>query len=949
MNAMHPMRRFLGLDPESDPLDILGISVSELDEGSIRSALERRETQITDHPDGESEEAKNVRQHVHDAAQLLLNPMARMSILARHVPRELLIQDSAEVESAQKLTSFDRDVLGILVACGGWNARSRARLMAVASRYGVSNERLLSVLTGMAAWLQGRASRARPEVSPKDAPLLKIPDADIDEKVAAVFDRFVNRWMSDLRSDDPKSVNRMSILFGAIALLLFGFMIFVLTLPSADVQSQSFGVASDIKSSAVDPSSVVADTFNQMNPSGIDERFLDRPDLPSDMTSAADSIPEMIRSLNAIVIDLNASKPASDLHSEFAGLIEQASAGWFLVGVGQREQLLDSISMVFDSISSDQDALGLYMEPLRFQSGELESAEQIPESAFRSGVLSMLAGSSRQSPTVRSLATKMLGRSGESGLGVMNYGSGVLACLESFLPRMVELVDIDGDSKLQWYLWVSCIESLDDVSSQIVYAEAVDSVIRGSINPASDGTARDVLADLLSRFDYDESVVARDMVLGWYTDSDVPLNRLEALTRLLVELNLSDRFDESIIIQPDSGPVFARDQRESLSRSWGDGFDLEFEWRSPVPDGFDPVIVGIWNSAWEVSQSKVMQMSDASLLRRQLEIRVLNEAASALSEGSNQAALKLIRDVEVGVGKTPDASSLIVQEVVSLDAWSVRLSLARTLEDKLEILDQLRGVPSGSFDSDAAIQLADIAYKAASRIRTKAQEIIISRFSDDPEIMIALLDSLPERPTKELGVFLESLLNRELPEIRSERWRAEVKRLMVERSLLSRLASSAIIDQYSSQLSESYADESRRLGTKVLLVSPGSSPGDAIAVLCDARMDRLEELLSISDVRLLADLRMMHDARLRLAGDSIQASLMQSFFLFELLAMEWSVRLPSLSDQIEVIAEDLRLDLPVASHVLEQMVLVEEAMGNVWKMVLDEFVERQEVREGGLG
>ena len=159
MNAMHPMKRFLGLDPESDPLDILGLSVNDIDEDSIRSSVDRRERQITDHPDGESEEAKNVRQHVQDAAQLLLNPIARLSILARHVPHELLARGGGAAESSQKLTRFDRDVLGILVACGGWNARSRARLMAVASRYGVSNERLLSVLTGMASWLQGRASR----------------------------------------------------------------------------------------------------------------------------------------------------------------------------------------------------------------------------------------------------------------------------------------------------------------------------------------------------------------------------------------------------------------------------------------------------------------------------------------------------------------------------------------------------------------------------------------------------------------------------------------------------------------------------------------------------------------------------------------------------------------------------------------------------------------------
>ena len=60
-DVMHPMRRFLGLDPDSDPLDILGVSVAEIDEESIRTALKERESQIADHPDGESDEAWEAR------------------------------------------------------------------------------------------------------------------------------------------------------------------------------------------------------------------------------------------------------------------------------------------------------------------------------------------------------------------------------------------------------------------------------------------------------------------------------------------------------------------------------------------------------------------------------------------------------------------------------------------------------------------------------------------------------------------------------------------------------------------------------------------------------------------------------------------------------------------------------------------------------------------------
>ena len=241
------------------------------------------------------------------------------------------------------------------------------------------------------------------------------------------------------------------------------------------------------------------------------------------------------------------------LHHGFEALIQQAGEGWFLVASREREQLLSSIFDLFDSISTDQNSLGTYIETFRFESGIFSSVQQIPESGFKSGVLSMLAGSTRQSPAVRSIAMEALGQSGESGPRAIDFSSGVLVCLESFLPRLVELMDVDGESKLRWAVWIRCIESLDRDMFEPLMAQAVDLVVRESINPAADGVSRTVLGTLLSRFDYDQSATAQEMVLGWYVDSEIPSNRREALTRLLVDLELSPRFDESIIIDPGSG------------------------------------------------------------------------------------------------------------------------------------------------------------------------------------------------------------------------------------------------------------------------------------------------------------------------------------------------------------------------------------------------------------
>ena len=951
MKSVHPMQRFLGLKPDSDPLDILNIQVSELSKSKIESAVKARLLQIESHPDGGSSDAVNVCRHVEDAAALLLNPMSRMTIVARHMPRELVEKEGQAKQSVQKLTQFDQEVLGILVACGGWNARSRARLMAVASHYGISNDRLLSVLTGMAGWLQNQASLSRPRSGANKTSLLDISPVNLDGTTTEVFDRFVNRWMSDLRSDDARAIGRLSIIFGSISLILFGFMVVVLMMPGSneamESKSSTGGAQAPVISSS--RSDEIASKISDFPDHGhYPTQTLKFPEIPNEMVDAADSMSEIVESLESIILNLNDGDAPQDEIILFSDSIKKSSQGWFLVGPSLRQELLERIEALFDSLAGDSESLSAYLGLLRFKAGSVSSAVQIPQSTFYAGTLSMLASSLSQTPIVRKFATSMLEESGQLDIRGTGFDLGALACLESFVPRMVELMGISEDVDLEWDLWIRCVKSLAVPDSQPALVNALETFLEMGLNPTVEGSSRLLLIRLLSELDYENSPHVRDMVLQWYGDSNIATSRLANVTRTLVDLRLSPRFDESTIIQPNEGRAFARRQRDRIKDGWTLNEQSKFEWRVPIPDGFDANAVAIWTKIWESIQADVMQLSDAAMMERLLELRLLNEAASAMVQGQNQIGLKLIRQIENGV-VDDDGMTVLPVEKISLDDWSSRLSKARNREEKLDILSELSTVPSGSLSPIVAAQLAEIAYRASSSIRKRGQSIIAARFADDPEMMIALLDALPARPTKEINEFLENVLDLELPESGSDQWRVEVKRTMVDRSILLRLPSTVEIDRYVARLTQSYMDECERMGVISFADVNALSPGSAIERFSKAKLGEVSDLAQGSNTRLLKDLRLMHQSRMRLTGDSIQASLMHSLFIAEMMAYEWSVKLPSISSDIDVIIEDLKLDLPVKSHILEQLVLVEQSIADIWELVLEDFSRRQSEIQGAVG
>src|SRR5688572_2256028 len=214
---LDPFQRFLGVPRFSDPLTLLGLSPDQCDPLHIEKALHERLSAVYRHPDARSPEADDVRQALRAAAEQLRRAPRQQSTAAhRRAPKPA-------VPSVTKfnLTPFDRLVLAVLVGCGGWNAQSRARLVALAGSYGVTVQGLMRVMKGLADYARsGGPPLGVSDMATGRSLASYMPASSTGTPAGpALLDRLAENLAVELRRDDPWPTIKLSIIFGVVTLM----------------------------------------------------------------------------------------------------------------------------------------------------------------------------------------------------------------------------------------------------------------------------------------------------------------------------------------------------------------------------------------------------------------------------------------------------------------------------------------------------------------------------------------------------------------------------------------------------------------------------------------------------------------------------------------------------------------------------------------------------------
>ena len=125
----------LGISESDDALSLLGVPRDRFEIAAIKSALRRRIVQVTLHPNCTDSIKREIRNYLTEIATSLF----------ASVP-----SDIKKEKRYLKLTELDKKIIATLIAEGGWNQKSRSRLVSVARSYNITVNGLIRILEALA-------------------------------------------------------------------------------------------------------------------------------------------------------------------------------------------------------------------------------------------------------------------------------------------------------------------------------------------------------------------------------------------------------------------------------------------------------------------------------------------------------------------------------------------------------------------------------------------------------------------------------------------------------------------------------------------------------------------------------------------------------------------------------------------------------------------------------
>ena len=947
MSSQDPTLRFIGVHSDRGPLALLGLSPDACSGPIVDAALVSRLARIYDHPDGRSRMGEEAREMLREAARLLKDDGYRARIPQEHpgtdTTRPLTTPGPSSVSPAEAaevmvLDPLQRQLMQILASSGGWNAMARARLASVGAMHGVSESHLIEQLRELAA---------RP-VQSGLPPLQRVHshhDASRRAMEPGFVERVVVQYAPELRSGDRRSLLKLCILFGSIGALLV-LLMYRLLFFSGSTTAGSTGMASEasdrvvatvIESGPRSPGGQGAAPLNAFSPA----QFLPLTPLPGIVLDDVDASPGVMRSLEMLArraVGMEALDPAFVEAWDAAARV--SSSSWFAADDSTARALRRSVVDVIEVAGANPRLVGPLLGAIAPGAPKLVADPlAIPRGAWRYGMASVIAARSAVSPSGRLLASEFMRNALDVDVNHEDFEDAVGNWLAGCVPSMTEALVVRTDSQSAWRLWYLSVDSVRDpgIRNRTLLV-ALGAVLRTDTDLSRPGLPQMVLGRLLVGLDWSDHASLQRDVLGWFDDPDIGPTDVWVLASILASLPETSWFERSFVPPPDADMPMRRRMKDRAFAAWPRPDRRTELANMGVPEGFDPQLAGTWLELLQRTRAIDRTRGSVPMLKRVLMERLLAESANALVLHGGEGTLASLNDLEVVIEQLGDPGVGVPAmrpgggiQGRSDGQWARLYSLrGRTRDDKIDMFRELEnqsGDDLGPIDADVLVREA---LSASLAVRQAAQYLIETRFSFGPNVAQAMVDRIPEaRKSADVSNLVESVTGTELPRSNSARWPIEVRLALVNHALSLRLTSAGEIDSIAAAIAQSIRRESTRMGR---LSEPGGSPEQAARALVAAWEDRIAVEAGDHDDGWRDAWRDRRSARSVLAGDALQRYLVEQISLHELLA-HWINRIqPIDSSELDQARDELSLRRDRAVDVLEQMLLVESAIVDLWQM-----------------
>lgn len=972
MTDQSPMTRYLGdVDRRTGPFGLLGLPVGPVTPADVERALQLRLDRVNRHAHARSPEADEVRLALHVAAAQLRDPQVRSELLQRYTN-----PGSASAPSSDPV--FEDVALRVLVHSGGWNARAKRRLAAMAHVHGLDEAALEGTLRSLAT--RNRSAPHARGSSPGRSSAARPTDAVARQgrrkrSYVAAIPAVAQRWI----------LGALMILL-VISTILMAIRVAGLWRSHAgvdDVARQPEIVPDDI-GTEFDPTQAAPRDPIQ-DPA--DPTATESPDEPAEVQPEPMRTPEEIAAAIHEAIRVVPDDPESAIVL-FRAAVEDVSESWSTLDESMMLALHGDIVHLTHAVAARlPDGTGRIVDLMAAGDGAFNEADRWPDpialrrAVWTSGMLNRLRRQ-RSLPwrLVEGLEDRLeahypFGQApGEDG-----FSPGAGAALDLLGARIIpqSAARLDAEQVgATWEAWVECALALpgtDEDDAQARFLSMIEATLVTGADPALHQPTRRVLLLLLPQVDWSRADLAGLTLLRWFDRSDISLTDLVEVTSWL---SRETAVDADMVVAVDLDP----DERFALRNRYADLYGLKAISR-------DEDTTDLWvREARDLLEPADATVSPSDLLRRTVGMAFLNLAANHIYRHEDALAM----DAMAKAGEDPSASasgssgltSPITADVLTAPGvrpdgeWALQyLTGARGSASRRALLNQFPSETDRIGPADADTLAGAACFGGSNETRVHAQRIVV-RHATSPAIVNALLEVAPRMPRQpRVSAMIEDVTGRPLPSEDDPEWRVAVRRSLVE-ALLELLAGDARIglDDAAAALGQAYQgrniffalalpgeqaspsseveiadspqDGMSMLGRAVDLTGGPVSPATVADQLCSLWTERADDFIEGDWAPYpLTEIVRRREGRARFARGPVQEFAAAQVSLAEVMAYVVAANRPSQASDIRSLMKTLASerrpdDTEVAKqHIFRQLYVTERTILKLWLILLGAPVE----------
>ncbi|MBT6282942.1 MAG: hypothetical protein HOJ00_06110, partial [Phycisphaerae bacterium] len=802
MNNTHELAcEFFGLPVGSDEFRLLGLVNSEnIDANAIKRAMRRRYAQLLVSPRALTEDAALVKNYLGTITVELLHTVPN------HVP---LVEGTR-----QRLTPLDHTIIAALIAGGGWNNKTRSRLVSIAGSYSLTVGGLMRILEALAEAARngkGPLSIERRSELAINRSWLTVPAKKSAFSIAEEYIFEVSKnFTPNFKTQNKLLTIKLAIFFCLLTLLAF-------------ILSLSVLFAEDVNKEihvpfVPDETPILAENEPVLNPVLFDvyPTFSVR-SISDDLLQKSDEILTLPEHFSELYLYVTAISNSSDNEQrtfllKWEAAIDLLAKGWIFSDKNLVRSLELQIVLIIEAVEKDSLLFSKMLLPFSMIPIRTQNPLSITENIWSTGMLTRLACDKQLKIASKEQIKQFLIETSDS----CDQAVVKQKALTFYALELASRTEFNSAYLTLWENWIQTVKSaLLYENASATFLSALSCLLNEGIDVSRESNSRLVIGRIVKEIEWAKSEDTRDRVIEMYTAKAYSPEELQLLGLLLQRSKKASWFSSKCIIEPSDSMKTRSEKATLLFSNWpSESSTATMVWNLSIPDGFTEKLYASWSKAYE----SVLDLPiDNPLVCAR--VRKVNEAAFYIWKGRPDLALQKV-DPTLFFNEIPQATLTRLQRNLNDGEWSKSFRNAGSNSDRrIEIIESLAGTKYASLGENDARTLASAALSNVySRVRIAATHSIVTNFLHCPNVAIAIVDNFSDaKSNKQIVKLVATLTEAILPEQDAPDWLLQARRALVQHALTVENSNAELLDLAAVQLAHSYLAE-------YLLLQPTALP-----------------------------------------------------------------------------------------------------------------------------